>query len=101
MDDWKYAQKNASEGLARLHYFTVKKKKGDTEIDVRITVKEIATPDIGALHFFAMADVPFDPVTKYQPSGWSNTLLGALQECMLNVRKFDYNGPEAKKETTG
>jgi len=94
MDDWKYAQKHPSEHLAKLHFFSVTKKQGDREFEIRITVKEFALPDIGVLNFFAMADVAFDPVTKYQPSGWSNSLMGALAECLHNVHKFDYQGPE-------
>ena len=94
MDDWKYAQLDPSESLARLHYFSVKKKHASGDIEIRITVKELATPEIGVLQFFAMADVPLNQKTvKYQPSGWSNTLMGALSECMMNFRKFEYEGP--------
>jgi hypothetical protein len=95
MDDWMYAQKNSSERLARLHYFSVKKKHAAGEVEVRITVKEFATPEVGSLRFFAMADIPFDQVTKYQPSGWANSLLGALSECLVNCRKYPFEPAEA------
>ncbi len=100
MEDWIYAQNDPSERLAKLHYFSVLKKFAGGEIEVRITVKEFATPQVGSLRFFAMTDLPFDQTTKYQPSGWANSLLGALSECMLNCRKFDYE-PPVTADTTG
>lgn len=90
-----YAQKHPSERLARLHYFSVKKKHAAGEIELRITVKEFATPEVGSLRFFAMTDLPFDQTTKYQPCGWANSLLGALSECLINCRKFPFEPPEA------
>jgi len=95
MSDWKYAQGDPSEALAQLHFFTVKKKHASGEIETRITVREFATPEIGALQFFAMADIELNQKTaKFQPSGWSNTLMGALSECLKNLRRFEYEGPE-------
>ncbi len=94
MEEWKYAQQHPSEGLVRLHYFSIRKKHATGEVDLRITVKEFATPEIGSLQFFAMTDLPFNPVTNYRPSGWANTLLGALSECMINCRKFPYEAAE-------
>jgi hypothetical protein len=95
MSDWKYAQENPSEALARLHFFSVRKKHPSGEIEARITVREFATPEIGALQFFAMADIELNQKTaKFQPSGWSDTLLGALAECLKNLRRFEYEGPQ-------
>ena len=95
MSDWKYAQRDPSETLAQLHYFSVRKKHASGEIEARITVQEFATPEIGALQFFAMADIELNQKTaKFKPSGWSNTLLGALSECLKNLRKFEYEGTE-------
>ena len=92
--DWKYVQRHPSDGLAQLHFFSVKKKHAKGEIDVRITVHEFATPDIGALQFFAMADVVLNRNTApYQPSGWSDTLMGALAECLKNLHRFEYEEP--------
>jgi hypothetical protein len=31
---------------------------------------------------------------KFQPCGWAETLMGALTECLRNLRKFEYEGPE-------
>ena len=96
MSDWKYAQKHPSEALAKLHFFSVKKKHASGEIDVRITVQAFATPEIGALQFFAMADLELNQKTmKVQPSGWSDTLTGAVSECLKMLRRFEYEGPEA------
>jgi hypothetical protein len=95
MSDWKYAQQHPAEALARLHFFSVRKKHSSGEIEARITVREFATPEIGALQFFAMADIELNQKTaKFQPSGWSDTLLGALSECLKNLRRFEYEGPE-------
>jgi len=95
MDEWKFVQKDPSEALAKLHYYAVKKKHGSGFIDVRITVHEFATPDVGALQFFAMADIELNQKTAaYHPSGWSDTMMGALSECLKNLRRFEYEGPE-------
>ena len=95
MSDWKLVQQDPSETLAKLHFFSVKKKHVGGETEVRITVQEFATPEIGALQFFAIADIELNQKTaKYQPSGWSNTLMGALSECMKNLRRFDYETGE-------
>jgi hypothetical protein len=102
MSDWKYVQIDPSETLAKLHFFSVKKKHASGDLEVRITVQEFATPEIGALQFFAMADVELNQKTaKFQPSGWSNTLAGALAECMNNVRRFEYQGPEQTSIPSG
>jgi len=95
MSDWKYLQRDPSEGLARLHFFSVKKKHPAGEIEVRITVKEFATADMRDLQFFAVADVELNQKTmKFQPVGWSETLMGALAECLRNLRKFEYEAVE-------
>ena len=95
MSDWKLVQKDPSETLAKLHFFSVKKKHAGGDTEVRITVQEFATPEIGALQFFAIADIELNQKTaKFQPSGWSNTLMGALSECMKNLRRFEYEASE-------
>jgi hypothetical protein len=96
--DWKYVQRHPSDGLAQLHFFSVKKEHAKGVIDVRITVREFATPDIGALQFFAMADVVLNQnAAPYQPSGWSDTLMGALAECLKNLQRFEYEEPFEKQ----
>ncbi len=47
-----------------------------------------------------MADIELNQKTaKYRPSGWSDTLMGALSECLKNLRKFEYEGPEASAKS--
>jgi len=91
MSDWKYAQKDPSEALAKLHFFSVKKRHASGEIEARITVKEFATPEMRDLQFFASADIELNQKRlAFQPVGWSETLMGALTECLRNLRKFEY-----------
>jgi len=91
MTDWKYLQRDPSEALAQLHFFSVKKKHSSGEIEARITVKEFATAQLRDLQFFAVADIELNQKTlKFQPVGWSDTLMGALAECLKNLRKFEY-----------
>ena len=94
MDEWKYLQRDPSEALARLHFFSIKKKHSSGELEARITVKEFATAEMRDLQFFAPADVELNQKQmKFQPCGWSETLMGALAECLKNLRKFEYEGP--------
>jgi hypothetical protein len=47
------------------------------------------------MKFFAMADIELNQKTaKFQPCGWADTLMGALTECLRNLRRFEYEGPE-------
>jgi hypothetical protein len=94
LDEWKYLQRDPSEALARLHFFSIKKKHSSGELEARITVKEFATAEMRDLQFFATADVELNQKQmKFQPCGWSETLMGALAECLKNLRKFEYEGP--------
>ena len=94
MEDWKYAQAQASEALAKLHFFSVKKKHRTGEVELRITVKEFVSAEIGDLLFYAEADRDLNQGTApFRPCGWGNTLSAALSECMRNIRRFDYEEP--------
>lgn len=91
MNEWKLVQKDPSEGLARLHFFSVKKKHAAGEIEARITVKEFVSAKTTDMQFYATADVELNQKSlRFQPCGWSETLAGALGECLRNFRKFDY-----------
>jgi len=95
MEDWKFVQKDPSEGLAKLHFFSVTKKHASGELEARITVKEFATAKTSDMKFLATADIAVNQkALKFHPVGWSETLLGALSECMRNLRKFEYEGLE-------
>jgi len=95
MSDWRLVQRDASEALAQLHFFSVNKKHASGEIEARITIKEFATPETSEMKFFATADIELNQKTlRFQPVGWSETLMGALAECMRNLRKFEYEVPD-------
>jgi hypothetical protein len=100
MSDWKHVQLDQSEQLAKLHFFSVKKKHASGPVELRITVWEYATPEIGALEFFAQTDVELNQkIAPFRPCGWSSTLAGALAECLRNVRKFEYE--DEQKSASG
>jgi hypothetical protein len=95
MEDWKYTQRDPSECLAKLHHFSVTKKHALGEIEAVITVKEFATSKTSDLKFYASADIDLNQKTLgFKPFGWSETLMGALAECLRNLRKFDYECDE-------
>jgi hypothetical protein len=95
MSDWKYVQKDPAEALSRLHFFSIKKKVSSGDREVRIIVQEFATPQMPALQFFAKADIELNQKTApFEPCGWGETLTGALSECLNNLRRFEYEGPE-------
>ena len=91
MSDWKHVQRDPSEQLAQLHFFSVKKQHPAGPKEMRITVWEFATPELSDLAFFAQTDIELNQGTvPFRPCGWSSTLMGALSECLRNIRKFEY-----------
>ena len=91
MNDWKYAQNDPLEQLSRLHFFSMKKLQDGAEIEMTITVKEIATPSLGIMQFFAQSDKQTNQkVAAYTPSGWGATLLEALGACIREINRFPY-----------
>ncbi|MGO9317838.1 MAG: hypothetical protein ACLP1U_08490 [Terracidiphilus sp.] len=101
MEDWKFTQQDPSEALAKLHFFSIKKKHAHGEVEARITVKEFATAKTADMKFLAMADIELNQKSmKFQPCGWAETLMGALTECLRNLRKFEYESPELPAETS-
>lgn len=100
MEDWKYIQTQPTEKLARLHFFSIKKPHAGGEVELRITVREYITAEIGDLLFYAEADRDLNQRTApFRPCGWGSTLSAALSECIRNIRRFEYEGPE-KSSTT-
>jgi len=101
VEDWKFTQQDPSEALAKLHFFSIKKKHAHGEVEARITVKEFATAKTSDMKFLAIADIELNQKTmKFQPCGWAETMLGALTECLRNLRKFEYEGPELPAQTS-
>jgi hypothetical protein len=91
MEEWKFSQSDESDQLARLHFFSIKKRRQGGEVEFTITVKEFVTPADPALQFFAQADKQTNQkVAPYTPSGWGKTLLEALLECIKEVNRFPY-----------
>lgn len=98
MQDWAFAQHDASQELALLHFFSVKKQQPQGEVEFRITVKEFAVPKEPAMHFFAQADKETNQsVAPFKPVGWGKSLLDALAECIRSINKFPYEGEETKQ----
>jgi hypothetical protein len=98
MSDWQYARVNNSEELAQLHFFLMKKTQPGSEVYFRITVKEFAAPPQGQyVRFFAEADKSVNQKTApVVPSGWGDSLLRALSDCMGMIRQFPYEGEERR-----
>jgi hypothetical protein len=93
MDEWKYAQRDPAEQLARLHFFSMMKVQPDGEVEFKITVKEFVTPKDPAHLFFAQADKQTNQkIAPYTPSGWGKSLFEALLECVKEINRFRYPG---------
>jgi ABC-type uncharacterized transport system substrate-binding protein len=92
VEDWQYAQADRSEELAQHHYFTMVKHQNGHDIQFRITVKEFAVPPKGQhLRFFAEADKQVNQTTAgFVPSGWGDSVLKALADCMRLIRQFPF-----------
>ena len=90
MEDWQYAQADRTEELAQLHYFSMTKHQDGREIPFAITVKEYAVAPKGQhLRFFAQADRSVNQSTAgFVPSGWGDSVLKALADCMRLIRQF-------------
>jgi len=94
VEDWQYAQTERSEGLAQLRHFTMTKRQNGRDIQFTILVKEFATaPEGQHLRFFAEADKQVNQSTAaFVPSGWGDSVLKALSDCMRLIRQFPFEG---------
>lgn len=91
MTDWKFAQSDPKEQLARLHFFSMMKVQPDGAHEFRITVKEFYTPKDPSMPFFAQADKQTNQkLGAYTPTGWGKTLFEALLECVKEINRFPY-----------
>ncbi len=92
-NEWTFAQTDPSEELALLHFFSVKKREPDGDIEFVITVKEYVTRNPQRMAFFAQADKQTNQKTApFTPCGWGETLLAALSECIQAIHRFPYEG---------
>jgi hypothetical protein len=98
MSDWKFAQKDASEELASLSYFSFKKPQKLGDVVFLITVKEYIAPPKGQFaRFFAQADKHVNQkIAPILPTGWGNSVLDALNACFHMIREFPYEGEETR-----
>jgi hypothetical protein len=93
MAEWTFAQSQPSDELAILHFFSINKREGDRIIEFRIAVKEYATPNHLSMRFYAEADRQTNQkIAPYTPSGWGQTLLQALSDCVKAIHRFPYEG---------
>lgn len=90
MSEWGYLQKDATEQLAQLHFFSIVKHQESGEVTFRITVREFAVPPPGQrLRFFAEADKAVNQKTaSFIPCGWGNSVFAALGDCVRLIRQF-------------
>jgi len=94
MNDWIFAQHEPAQQLARLHFFSIKKKEPAGEVEFLITVREHVPSGDRSMLFFAQADKQTNQLNApYTPSGWGDTLLKALSECVQAIHRFPYEGP--------
>ena len=97
MRDWGFAQTHPSQEMAQVHLFSIKKIQPDGEVEFTITVKEYITPKEPTMHFFAQTDKMTNQKTApYCPSGWGQSLLEALSECVKAINRFPYEGEDSK-----
>ncbi len=96
MAEWEYARADASEELAELRVFSMKKHQPGGDVTFCITVREYAVPPPGQhLRFFAESDKQVNQKTAaFLPSGWGSSQLKALSDCMKLIRQFPYEGEE-------
>ena len=96
-DAWTYAQTDADDELAKLHFFSIKKRQATGDVEVTITVREyVQNPEDQSMRFFAQADKQTNQKTApFRPSGWGSTLLKALSECVRKIHRFPYEPLEA------
>ena len=95
MAEWELAQTHPSDELAQLHFFSMKKKQPEGDIEFQIVVREYIPRDENrSMLFFAEANRQTNQsVAPYTPTGWGSTLLKALSECVKAIHRFPYEGP--------
>ncbi|HSF14071.1 MAG TPA: hypothetical protein VLK65_00800 [Vicinamibacteria bacterium] len=96
-DSWTYAQTEDDDELAKLHFFSMKKRQPAGDVEFMITVREyVQNPEDHSMRFFAQTDKQTNQKTApFRPSGWGGTLLKALSECVREIHRFPYELPEA------
>jgi len=94
MADWTLAETDPARGLARIQEFSILKLQADGPVEFRITVREYAVRSPLHMKYFAQADKQTNQKTApFTPSGWGDTVLDALCECIQAIDLFPYEGP--------
>jgi hypothetical protein len=87
-----YAQKDADEELAELHYFSFTKRQPEGDVQFVIAVKEFASRNALQMRFYAQADKEVNQGSAaFRPFGWGDSLLRALSECLDSIRQYPCN----------
>ena len=74
MADWHYAQLDASEELAQLHLFSMKKRQPEGDVEFVITVREYVGRNEQSMKFYATADMMVNQeLSAFAPFGWGET----------------------------
>jgi hypothetical protein len=93
MTEWIFAQEDPSEELAKLHFFSIKKKEPAGNVEFTIKVYEFVQRNTLNMKFFAQADKQVNQKgAPFIPFGWGETLLQALSDCVHSIRQFPYQG---------
>ena len=92
MEDWKFVEKDPSEALARLHFFSIKKKHASGEGEARITVKEFASAKTRRVYHIVAAW----GVTRHDEERARTTLARLDQGITLRQVVFDIGGGTRK-----
>ncbi len=93
MSSWKFSGSDPSEQLVQLHHFAIVKRQPDGDVEFVITIREHATPQKRGMHFYAEADKQTNQNTApFTPCGWGSSLEAALEQCIIAIRRFPYEG---------
>ena len=98
MKEWGFAQTDASQELAQVHYFSIQKPYAGGQVEFLITVKEYITPKEPTMHFFAQTDKETNQNTApYKPCGWGKTLLEALVRVRAGDQPLPVRGRNSRR----
>jgi hypothetical protein len=94
MSGWNLIGTDVSEQFVRLHHYAIVKPQADGDVEFRITIREHAIPQKRGMHFYAEADKQTNQNTApFTPCGWGANLETALEQCIIAIRRFPYEGP--------
>src|SRR6185295_17145071 len=94
MAEWEFAKADPSDELAQLHFFSLKKKQPNGEVEFQIVIRDYGDrAENQSRRYFAEANRQTNQsIAPYTPVGWGNSLFKALAECVRAVHRFPYEG---------